>query len=479
MSDSALEKILAADRKLKKAVDVYSESADRVTRAEVDGNGRASATSPTHDPWPVMAEEALHGLAGEFVKAVEPFSEADPVGILLHVLAGASCLIGSGPQFRVEHAPHFARVNILFVGRTAGGRKGTALSTPRHVFSQIDEAWVKNRVKSGLSSGEGLIFQVRDPRYEKRPIREAGKRTGEILGYEDVLIDPGEEDKRLLIIEQEFASTLKLLGREGNILSGIIRNAFDDGNLSPLTKKDPIKATDAHISIIGHATRDELLRYLTASERGNGFANRFLFTLVRRSKCISSGKGVPPEILEPYIPRFSLCLDKARLRGTMSRDMEAEQLWGAIYPKLGEEVPGLTGAILARAEAQVLRLSMIYSLLDEKEADSKNPAIRPPHLLAALAVWDYCKASVQWIFGDAIGDPVADRLLREIKAGPKTDTELYEGMGKRDGGRKDPALDLLVRLDLVHPIVKPTAGRSIREWHLGTSHGCVLCVKRV
>ena len=79
----------------------------------------------TPDTWPLMDQAAYYGLAGEFTKAVEPYSEADPVGILLHTLIGAACLIGSGPYVLVEHAKHPPRLNALLVGRTAGGRKGT------------------------------------------------------------------------------------------------------------------------------------------------------------------------------------------------------------------------------------------------------------------------------------------------------------------------------------------------------------------
>ena len=44
----------------------------------------------------------------------------------------------------------------------------------------------------------------------------------------------------------------------------------------------------------------------------------------------------------------------------------------------------MVGAPTSRAAAQVLRLSMINTLLDGEKF------VRPPHLLAALAVWDYC-----------------------------------------------------------------------------------------
>ncbi len=450
------------------------------------GQHHSDRQTPT-DSWPVLDQAAYHGLVGEFVNAVAPHSEADPVGILIHTLTGAACQVGAGPRVLVEHTPHYARLNALLVGKTAGGRKGMAWSTPRFVFSKVDEQWALKRVKSGLSSGEGLIFQVRDPQYKLVPIKKTKRAsleefagTGDGQEFEEVLEDPGEEDKRLLIIESEFAGALKVMAREGNTLSPVMRDAWDHGNLSPLTKNNRIAATGAHICIIGHATQDELLRLLTATERGNGFANRFLFFLVRRQQFLPSGKGAPISVLEPYFVRFLRTLEKARTRGVLARDPEAEELWSRVYPKIEEEIPGLTGAILARAAAQALRLSLIYSLLDEREAEREDPAIRAPHLLAALAVWDYCKSSALRIFGDATGDPIADRLLRAIKSGPHTDTDLYEVLGKHQGdrNRKDHALDLLARLNRVHSMRTPTAGRYVREWHIGAAGGCALCAER-
>jgi hypothetical protein len=34
---------------------------------------------PTVPSWPELAPEALHGLAGDFVRMIEPHTEADPV----------------------------------------------------------------------------------------------------------------------------------------------------------------------------------------------------------------------------------------------------------------------------------------------------------------------------------------------------------------------------------------------------------------
>jgi hypothetical protein len=100
-------------------------------------------------------------------------------------------------------------------------------------------------------------------------------------------------DKRLLIVETEFASVLKVNARDGNTLSPILRQAWDSGNLRILTKNSPARATNAHISIIGHITKEELLRFITDTELANGLANRFLWVLVRRSKILPEGGGTP------------------------------------------------------------------------------------------------------------------------------------------------------------------------------------------
>ena len=141
----------------------------------------------------------------------------------------------------------------------------------------IELEWCDERIEHGLSSGEGLIWAVRDP-VEKT---DAGGKT--------TVIDPGVEDKRLLILESEFASALRVLKREGNTLSATVRNAWDSGKLSTLTKNSPNRATGAHISIVGHITRTELLRYLDSTETANGFGNRFLWCCVRQIEVPSGG----------------------------------------------------------------------------------------------------------------------------------------------------------------------------------------------
>jgi hypothetical protein len=78
--------------------------------------------------------------------------------------------IGRSAHYYAGDARHFTNLFTCIVGRTAKARKGSSLSAVRKLLARIDPEWNKERVSSGLSSGEGLIWAVRDP------VRETKKR---------------------------------------------------------------------------------------------------------------------------------------------------------------------------------------------------------------------------------------------------------------------------------------------------------------
>ncbi len=178
---------------------------------------------PRVELWPVLAPEALYGLAGRIGRAIDPYTEADPVATLAHVLTAIGNLVGPGPHVRVQHDRHPARLYVALVGRTAKSRKGLAWSTPRQMLRTADEGWAHARIRTGLSSGEGLIYHVRDPREEMQPVKERGR----VVRHELKTVDPGESDKRLLVFEPELAVVLRRMSGEGNSLSGVLRAAWD------------------------------------------------------------------------------------------------------------------------------------------------------------------------------------------------------------------------------------------------------------
>jgi Protein of unknown function (DUF3987) len=401
-------------------IEMISLQAERARRNGVNSYNSFNSYTVAEKK-PVLDPEALHGLAGEIVNAIDPYTEADPVAVLTNTLTAFGNVVGPIPYFRVENTRHHLNLFIVQTGDTAKGRKGTGWSTPRRMFKEVDREWIDTRVTGGLSSGEGLIFAVRDERIDKVPVKEHGR----VVDYQEVISDHGVEDKRLLLVEEELSQALKVMSREGNILSAIIRQAWDGGNLNPLTKSNPIKATGAHISIIGHITKAELLRHLTATEQSNGFANRFCWFLVARSKCIPNPTGIPEETLSPLIEQLRDSTDFARKTGEIKRDKGAATIWEAVYPQLSEGKPGLMGAVISRAEAQVMRLACIYSLLDKSEL------VRVEHLRAALALWDYSEKSALAVFGELTGDPAVDKAKEALQAnGTLTITELHGLFGR-------------------------------------------------
>lgn len=394
--------------------------------------------------WPKpLAPAGYYGLAGDITKAIAPVTEADPVAVLAHLLAAFGNAVGDAPHALVQHDKHPARVFLVLVGATSKGRKGTSWSEPRAIMTYAAPDWTPRIRQGGLSSGEGLIFQVRDAVTKLEPIKEKGKPTGQL---QEVLVDPGVEDKRLFVLEPEIAQGLAVMRREGNILSPIIRQCWDSGDLAPMVKNNPTVASGAHVSIVGHVTKTELLARLDETTQANGFANRFIWLAVRRANILPNGGGLDEDDITRWGAGIAEAIEFAKGVGRVRRDSEAEALWAEIYGPLSEDMPGMIGAILGRAEAQVLRLSLIYALLDHSDV------ICVPHLKAALALWDYSVESARWIFGDALGDPVADRLLAALKASP----DGLDGTQVRDlfqrhvsAGRMSQAVEMLTSRGLL------------------------------
>jgi hypothetical protein len=381
----------------------------------IDLSKEFTGFEPVAGDWPVMAVEAFHGLAGDTVRAIEPNSEADPAGLIVQLISVVGNVVGRGAHFKVEEDEHFCKINPLLVGETSKARKGTGLNRIRQSVKDVAKEWFDGCLASGLSSGEGLIHRLRDPVFKEN-------EEGDLE-----VKDPGASDKRLLVEEPEFASPLTVMRREGNTLSMIVRNAWDDRPLENITKNSPERASDTHITIIGHITRTELLRHLNEEKLGAGIGNRFLFVLVKRSKALPHG-GETDVVTDEQVRRLreAIAFGKEEREIGLSAEVEdqygysAKELWEEVYADLSEGRRGLFGAVVSRAEAYVRRVATVYAVLDLSEE------VRVAHLLAALAVWQYSEQSAYLIFGDRTGDRLADELLEALKDAGE------EGMTRND-----------------------------------------------
>ena len=372
--------------------------------------------------WPApITAHALHGPAGEFVRLVEPHTEADPIALLIQLLVAFGVAAGRHAHLRIEASRHYPNEFCVLVGASGKGRKGSSWDHVEHLLSPADPDFTSGRLVSGLSSGEGLIAEVRDP-----------------LDHNDTT---APTDKRLLVLEPEFAQVMKVLAREGNTLSPVVRNSWDSKRLQSLVRNAPLRAGSAHVGVVAHITKDELLRYLNATELANGFFNRFLLVAVRRSKLLPFGGSLADTNLDRLKHQLTNALHHAGTCGELTFDAEARERYSEIYEHLSAPHPGMFGAATGRAEAHTIRLALIYALLDS------STQITRPHLDAALALWRYTRDSTHWVFGDSLGDPTADDIwaLAKERAHGISRTEVRDLFSRNKKAREiDRALTALV-----------------------------------
>jgi Protein of unknown function (DUF3987) len=431
-------------------VDDFSGAFDeQIDEPTVDDPQTVSETPAA--AWPTLGQAAYYGIVGDTVRAIIPHTESDPIALLLQGLTTAGNAIGRLPHYQVEGDRHGANLFAVLVGISAKGRKGTSLGRIKSIMKVADQTWCADRIKSGLSSGEGFVYEVHDA-ISKYNVKKK---------YFEV-IDPAVSDKRLMIIEPEFAGALAAMERSGNTLSSNIRNAWDGNKLQSLTKNSPLSATGAHISIIGHITVDELRACLGRTDLANGFANRFLFALVRRSKKLPFGGDVTDSELLYLGECLKAAIDRAKPVGRVQMTDAARTKWARAYDELSEGKSGLLGAVVARAEAQTVRLALIYAVLDGADR------IDVPHLEAALALWEYCENSAINIFGRAVGDPVADEILRALRhagATGMTRTAIRDLFGRnKSADRIGAALQLLLTTGRARFETSATGGRPVEVW---------------
>ncbi len=365
----------------------------------------------------VLGADAYQGLAGRVVTAIRPHTEAADAALLVTFLAAVGSIIGADCYLFAGDAEHPARIWPLIIGKTAGGMKGTSANPILRLIRAVEPAFSAH-IESGLSTGEGLIERVRDS-------------VGE---PDDKNFDEGVVDKRLLVIESEFAVVLSRIKREGNVLSETLRAAWDGATLSTMTRKTTkLRATGAHICIVGHITPTELRAKLSESDVAGGLMNRFLPVHSHRSKRLPDGGSTPNVLIDDLAAELRQALaGVGDVRQRVGRDPAATCLWRERYPGLTpDDLPdGAYASVVARAAAQVGRLSLIYALLDEHAGVVE---IRVEHLRAALALWQYVLDSADAVFGDLASGAALNKL-----------TEALAGAGK-EGLTRSQVSDLFGR----------------------------------
>jgi hypothetical protein len=296
---------------------------------------------------PELSPNALYGAVGSVVRKLEPHTEAHPAALLVQFLVALGNVIGRGPYYVTEGDRQYPNLFAAIVGDSSVGKKGTSWGRVVSLMREVDRDWSSSNIVSGLGSGEAVIDKLKDT---------------------DDPIAAALTDKRLLLMEGEFAQVLQVMSRTGSTVSSIIRQAWDTGTLSNLTKGNHMKATDAHMSILAHVTKSELRRLMSSVESSNGFSNRFLWCFSTRTKLLPDGGNIHPEEFYDEISSIRRNIVAIQQAGSfqVERDEEASQYWREIYPDLTSARTGRWGASTSRGAPQVVRLSLLFCVLDGK-----------------------------------------------------------------------------------------------------------------
>jgi Protein of unknown function (DUF3987) len=393
-----------------------------------------------------MEEAGYYGLLGDIVKGLLPTTEAGPEPMMFQLvgLVGNAmdriCYVKLGPK---KHYPVF---DICLIGNSFHGKKGTALDElienalrkiPKKAEGSAIANWYHARANIGkVSTPQGVIKQICN-----RIEIDAENSKGEPIKR---VVEPGSEDKRLMIIEREFGSLLEMMKRYPE-LSPFLRDLVDcPDEISFMIKgnKDnyQLTATGPHVSLIGHITPEELREKLPKGELTNGLANRILWVYAAKSKEIRrqlkrEQEEQRDQKLRPLLERLEHVVLRAmdyedRNGGEVRLNDEADEYWDTevynrLTPPLGTAPPSM---VSERGMMWVMRIALVLALCEDVRV------ITRAHLDAALAMWDYAEATAIFQFPTIIGTKSVDDISAELRgAGKKglTRTEIRKRVGSR------------------------------------------------
>lgn len=342
------------------------------------------AFEPTEDR-PVLSEKAWHGIAGQILDHVSPYTEADPAGILATAIATFSCMIGTGRKVK---GPITQPINCWFIlmGETGIGRKGTADNVAASFMHNVDEYFWENCRTPSLSTGEGLTYSVRD--VKMNDLMGVGETLEMVEGLPNV-----EAEKKMLVTSTEFAGVMSK--SQGGTLGPVLRDAWDGKNLAIHTK-DAYHSTEPHITVLGHVTPTEFGAKLKSHDMAGGTYNRFLPMFVEMPHELPwpERPGSYDAVLATFTDELREAVEFGTKEGEVVFDEEAREFYvSKLYPEYNDtrDDSEVMKQFTTRRLPYVMRVAAVYALMNKRDVISQRD------LEAAKAVVDYSMASARFI----------------------------------------------------------------------------------
>ena len=387
------------------------------------------------------ADIVIQGPIGEWIKTVEPETEATMASLGAGLIAGLGAYMGRDIKLKVGRITHMANLFVVQVGPTSTARKGTADSEIHNFLYQLDPSFSMNNIASGFGSGEALIERVADPQENSK---------GEIV--------VGVEDQRLYIQEGEFSKVLRIADRQGSVLADVIRLAFDGkrplANAAKTTRK--LISSRHCISLFGGITPDELLKIFPALAAVSGTGNRYLWVWSDSTKLLPYG-GSEVEIRSIVQQVRQNITDVRRLRA-LEYSTDARDWWEAHYAQLRKPdwVPGSVQPMISRISDQTQRIALVYA------ATQGSGEVTVDHLAAGYAWVEHSIQTVRAVMGGLVRNEEAGRILASLRQHPgvpATKKEIYEIFNRHTTATAlDAALGELEEVQLAYSWTGPSVG---------------------
>lgn len=376
-----------------------ADGADPHQGKTADESTLAVADVGLHRNAPHPHRSCLYGLVGEVACAGGEGTETNPYAIAANFMAYLSCAIGRGVYLPIGNTWHHPRLFCLHIGRSGRGRKGDAVQLVLRIdqgLRDLDYRLAPQIHRGGLSSREGLVALMHD---------------GYLQGKQDI---PAIDDKRLWVVESEFANVLHQGRREGNTLSAALRDCWDGVSLKPATKSNRIYASHPHVCLSGAISPSELTGMLTTRELTNGFANRFLMIWAERSQILPFPKPTPQTVVDTLAGKVLEILrftgsDQPERRDHLRMELSTQAQWryAQLYRTDLNEDQGseIVNSMLERRAPMLLRLAMLFALTD------LQTRIDVHHIDAAMAWMQFATASARYVFVSAADEAKLARAL--------------------------------------------------------------------
>jgi hypothetical protein len=351
----------------------------------------------------------FYGMVGEVASIAAAGTEINPVSAAMVYLSFLGANAGRDAFLFINNTYHHPRLFTLHIGRSGRGGKGDSQQLVHRIRKRIEErdSMLLGKIHTGgLSSREGLAALIHD-------------------GYGET---PAIIDKRIWIIESEFANVLHQSKREGNTLSTAIRQSFDGDDIKPATKSKPIGASNPHIGIHANITPAELTGLLNSREMSNGFANRFLMIYAENVGSVPFPSSTPERLVDELTNKTMDIIHFAKggypnsINGVeMSISQAAKDLYANVYRELQRPLESdYLASMLERIRPYSLRLAMLFAITDQTRV------IEDYHLQAALEWIRYGINTVKFIFADkyinqqqAETRQSADKIMAFLQLSPK------------------------------------------------------------